>query len=139
MKIVSPAPTLTEKSADITTRRIPKRSISAAAKGATNPYTRTLMATAKETCSRPQPKASSSGMIRTDDALLKPAVIANVTKVTPIANHAGCNNLFLDNYFVSSRYSDKNSRSSSLSGRERFVSTETATCVVLMRARITPL
>ena len=63
------------------------------------------------------------GMIRTDEALLKPAVIANVINVTPTANHAGCNNFFLDNYFDSSRYSVKNSRSSSLSGRERFVST----------------
>ena len=97
------------------------------------------MAIARETCSRPQPNASSSGMIRTEEALLNPAVIASVIKVTPTANHAGCNNFFLDNYFDSSRYSLKNSRSSSLSGRERFVSTETATCVVLTRARITPL
>ena len=97
------------------------------------------MAMARETCSRPQPNASSRGMIRTDEALLNPAVIAKVTNVTPTANHAGCNNFFLDNYFDSSRYSVKNSRSSSLSGRERFVSTETATCVVLTRARITPL
>ena len=89
MKIVSPAPTLTDSSADITTLRIPKRSIRAAANGATSPYTSTLIATANETCSRPQPKASSRGMMSTDEALLKPAVIANVTNVTPIANQAG--------------------------------------------------
>ena len=113
--------------------------MSAAANGATSPYTSTLIATANETCSRPQPKASSRGIIRTDDALLNPAVIARVIKVMPAANHAGCNIFFLDNYFDSSRYSLKNSRSSSLSGRERFVSTDTATCVVFTRARITPL
>ena len=89
MKIVSPAPTLTEARADITTLRIPKRSINAAAKGATKPYTSTLIATANETCSRPQPNASSKGIIKTEEALLNPAVIASVTNVTPIANHAG--------------------------------------------------
>ena len=99
----------------------------AAAKGATKPYTSTFIATAKETCSRPQPKESSSGIISTDEALLNPAVIASVTNVTPIAIHAGCRIFFLLNYLVSSRYSLKNSRSSSLSGRDFFVSIETAT------------
>ena len=37
MKIVSPAPTLTDSRADITTLRIPKRSMRAAANGATKP------------------------------------------------------------------------------------------------------
>ena len=89
MNIVSAEPMLTEVSADITTLRIPKRSIRAAAKGATSPYTSTLIAIANEICSRPQPNASSSGIIRTDEALRNPAAVTRVKNVTPTANQAG--------------------------------------------------
>ena len=89
IKIVENAPIPTVVSAVITTRRIPKRSINAAAKGAVRPNNRTLIATASEISSRDQPKDSSSGTIKTEGADLKPAVANRVKKVTPAANQAG--------------------------------------------------
>ena len=50
----------------------------AAAKGATKPYTSTFIATAKETCSRPQPKESSSGIISTDEAHSDPCWVQDL-------------------------------------------------------------
>ena len=65
--------------------------MSAAANGATNPKSRTLIATANEISERDQPNASSSGTMRTDGADLNPAVAIKVRNVTPAAIHAGCN------------------------------------------------
>ena len=89
IKIVENAPMPTVVSAVITTRRIPKRSISAAANGAVSPNRRTFIATASEISSRDQPKDSSSGTIKTEGADLNPAVATRVRNVTPAANHAG--------------------------------------------------
>ena len=79
----------TTASADITTLRTVKRSIRAAANGATKPKSSTLIATAAEICERDQPKASSSGTIKTDGADLNPAVAISVKKVTATAIHPG--------------------------------------------------
>jgi hypothetical protein len=76
-------------SAVITTLRIPKRSINAAANGAVRPNSKIFIATASEISSRDQPKASSNGTTKTEGADLKPAVATRVKKVTPAANQAG--------------------------------------------------
>ena len=52
---VHQAPVPTIVNANITTLRIPKRSIKAAAKGAVNPYTSTFMETAELIAERDQP------------------------------------------------------------------------------------
>jgi hypothetical protein len=90
MKIVRNAPIETVVSADITTRRIPNFSIRAAANGETKPKRRTFIAIASEISDRDQPKASSSGTIKTDGAERKPAVAIKVTKVTATAIQPGC-------------------------------------------------
>jgi hypothetical protein len=87
--MVRKAPIEIVVSADITTRRIPNFSISAAAKGDINPKRRTFIATAKEISERDQPKASSSGTMRTDGADLNPAVAISVAKVTATAIQPG--------------------------------------------------
>jgi hypothetical protein len=87
--VVKKAPMLTTVSAVITTLRTVKRSIRAAAKGATKPYKRTFTEIANEICSRLQPKADSKGMINTVGADLNPAVMTRVKKVTIAAIHAG--------------------------------------------------
>ena len=58
IKIVEIEPIPTVVSAVITTLRIVKRSISAAANGAVKPKSKTLMLTAREMVDRDQPKAS---------------------------------------------------------------------------------
>ena len=89
IKIVEKAPMPTVVSAVITTLRIPKRSIKAAANGAVRPNSRIFIATASEISSRDQLKASSSGTTKTEGADLKPAVATNVKNVTAAANQAG--------------------------------------------------
>jgi hypothetical protein len=89
MKIVELELTATSASADITTLRTVKRSMSAAAKGATNPKSITLIATAREISERDHPKASSRGTISTEGADLKPAVAIKVKKVTVTAIQPG--------------------------------------------------
>ena len=89
MKIVELELIATTISAVITTLRTVKRSIKAAANGATKPKSKTLMDTAIATCERDQPKASSSGTIRTDGADLNPAVAIKVKKVTIAAIQPG--------------------------------------------------
>ena len=79
----------TTVSADITTLRTVKRSINAAANGATKPKSMTLIETASEICERDQPNASSSGTISTDGADLNPAVAIKVAKVTAAAIQPG--------------------------------------------------
>ena len=91
MKIVRNAPSETVVSADITTLRIPNFSIRAAANGETKPKRRTFIAIASEISDRDQPKASSSGTIKTDGADRNPAVAIKVTKVTATAIQPGWN------------------------------------------------
>ena len=92
--MVASAPSPTTVSAHITTFRIPNLSISAAAKGAVNPNKRTFTETASEIESRDQPKASCSGIIKTDGAERNPAFATKVRKVTAAAIQAGWNRLF---------------------------------------------
>ena len=89
MKMVDVALMETKVSADITTLRTVKRSIKAAAKGATKPKRSTFIDTAKEICDRDQPKASSRGTIKTDGAERYPADAINVKNVTVTAIHPG--------------------------------------------------
>ncbi len=68
IKSVENEPMLTQVRAAITTLRTVKRSISAAANGAVRPKSKTLRLIAAEIEARDQPKASCSGMMRTDGA-----------------------------------------------------------------------
>ena len=90
MKIVRNAPRETVVNADITTRRIPNFSMSAAANGEIRPKRSTFIAIASEISERDQPKASCSGMINTDGADRNPAVAIKVAKVTATAIQPGC-------------------------------------------------
>ena len=69
-------------SAAITTRRIPKRSCSAAANGAARPKHTRLIETADEIVARLQPNWSCSGTIITLGAERKPALITRTSSVT---------------------------------------------------------
>ncbi len=89
IQIVPSAPAPTVVSAAITTRRIPNRSIKAAAKGAVKPKSRTLTLTAAEIVSRRQPNAFCNGTIKTDGAERNPAVAIKVMKVITMAIQAG--------------------------------------------------
>jgi hypothetical protein len=73
----------------MTTLRIPKRSINAAANGAVKPKSKTFTDIANEISSLPHPKESSRGIIKTDGADLKPDVAINVKKVMIAAIQAG--------------------------------------------------
>ena len=86
---VAAAPLPIIVSAAITTRRMPKRSIKAAANGAVSPYSKTFTDTAREICARLQPNAVSSGTISTEGAERNPAVATKVRNVIPAAIHAG--------------------------------------------------
>ena len=68
---------------------MPKRSIKAAANGATKPKSKTFTAIAKEISSLPQPKLSSKGTIKTEGADLVPADAIKVKKVIPATTQAG--------------------------------------------------
>ena len=61
MNTVSPLPAATSSSAAATTRRMPKRSISAAANGAVSPNSSRLTETAAEIVPSDQPNSSCSG------------------------------------------------------------------------------
>lgn len=69
-------------SATTTTRRMPKRSISAAAKGAVSPYSAMSMETARPISPRDQPNSVLSGSMRRPGRALKAAPPMIVTKVT---------------------------------------------------------
>jgi putative intracellular protease/amidase len=88
MKTVSPLPAATRNSAIDTTRRIPNRSISAAAKGAVSPNNSRFADTAKEMVPRLQPNSSSSGLISTPGVARKPAAPMIATKATPATSQA---------------------------------------------------
>jgi len=75
-------------SAPPTTRRIPSRSTSAAAKGAPSPKHRRLSETASPIVSWLQPNSSCSGRSRTPAVERKPAAITSATKPTPTTTQA---------------------------------------------------
>ncbi len=89
MKTVRPLPSATSVSAAATTRRMPKRSISAAANGAVSPYSTRFTETAAEMLARDQPKSSCSGSIRIDGAARKLAAPTRARKATTATNQAG--------------------------------------------------
>jgi hypothetical protein len=73
----------------LVTLRIPKRSISAAANGAINPYKTRFRLTALDISVRRQPNSSSSGTISTPGAARNPAAPISATKATDATHHAG--------------------------------------------------
>lgn len=89
IKIVNSAPIETVVKADMTTRRIPNFSISAAANGEISPDRRTLIAMASDMSERDQPNAFSKGTIKTEGAERNPAVTIKVTNVTATATQPG--------------------------------------------------
>src|SRR5215213_5539822 len=88
-KIVNPLPAATRTSATLTTRRIPNRSISAAANGAITPYKIRFTLTAVDMSVRGQPNSSCSGIIKTPGAARKPAAPSSATNATTATHHAG--------------------------------------------------
>ncbi len=88
MIVVSDAPVAIVTSAISITRRTPKRSISAAEKGAISPNSKRPIEIASEIVPRDQPNSSCSGTISTPGVARKPAVVISVTKVTITISHA---------------------------------------------------
>ena len=88
-KIVKPLPAATSARATVTTRRIPNRSISAAANGAITPYKIRFTLTAVDIRVRGQPNCSCSGIIKTPGAALKPAAPSNAMNATNATHQAG--------------------------------------------------
>ena len=97
--MVRNAPTEIVVNADITTRRIPNFSMSAAANGDIRPKRMRFIAMASEISEVDQPKASCRGIIRTVGAERKPAVAIKVTKVTATAIQPGWTLPGLDTWF----------------------------------------
>ncbi|GMA88456.1 hypothetical protein GCM10025868_37060 [Angustibacter aerolatus] len=90
MTVVRPDPIDTSTSAIGTTRRSPKRSMSAAANGAVRPKTTRLMVTAVDVGSRDQPNSPSTGSISTPVLDRKPAEAMRAPKVTAATHQARC-------------------------------------------------
>jgi hypothetical protein len=88
MKTVSPLPAATRTSAPTTTRRMPSRSMSAAANGDITPYSTRLIDTAAEIVPRDQPNSSCSGSIRTLGTARNPAAPISVMNAPTATNHA---------------------------------------------------
>jgi hypothetical protein len=72
----------------MTVRRMPKRCITAAAKGPAAPYRTMLIEIAAEIVVRLQPKACSSGTMRTLGLERTPAATSRVKKIAPTTIHA---------------------------------------------------
>ncbi len=89
-KTVSPDPAAISSSAAVVTRRIPKRSMRAAANGAVRPNRTRFTPTASESVPRDQPNSSWSGTIRTPGAARKPAAPSRATNATAATGQAGC-------------------------------------------------
>jgi hypothetical protein len=89
MNTVSPLPTATTSSAETTTRRMPNRSIRAAANGAVSPYSARLIATAAEIVDSDQPNSSCSGSMSTPGTARKAAAPMSARKVTAATHQAG--------------------------------------------------
>src|SRR6478752_1516921 len=90
MKTVSPLPSATITSAKVTTGRIPKRSISAAANGEINPNSIMLTETANPIVPCDQPYSMWSGSISTPGTERNAADPTRVTKVTGATTQAQC-------------------------------------------------
>ena len=88
-KTAKPAPRPIDVSAPITTRRTPKRSIKAAAKGAVSPYIKIFTLSATDRSARDQPNSSSIGTIKTDGVDRIPAAPISARNPTPAATHEG--------------------------------------------------
>jgi hypothetical protein len=71
----------------VTTRRTPKRSISAAANGPVRPNRIRFTDTAAPIVPRLQPNSSSSGTISTPGVARKPAAASSVRNVTATTTH----------------------------------------------------
>ncbi|GAA2969606.1 hypothetical protein GCM10020227_42700 [Streptomyces flavovirens] len=84
------APAATALSATTTTRRMPKRSINAAANGAVSPYRAMSMETASPISPRDQPNSVWRGSMSRPGRELKAAPPMIVTKVTAATIHARC-------------------------------------------------
>ena len=80
--VLSPLPEAMSSSAAVTTRRMPNRSMSAAANGAVSPNSSRLTDTASEIVLLVQPNSSCSGTISTPGAARKPAAPSRTRKVT---------------------------------------------------------
>ncbi len=87
---VAPEPSAITARATATTRRMPKRSISAAANGAVRPYSARLTETAAPIVPRDQSNSSCSGSMSRPGSERKAAAPMIVTKVTAATNHARC-------------------------------------------------
>ncbi len=85
---VRPEPTAMTTRATATTRRIPNRSMSAAANGAVSPYSARLIDTAAPIVPRDQSNSSCSGSISSPGSERKAAAPMIVTKVTAATNQA---------------------------------------------------
>ncbi len=90
MTTVSPLPVAVRSRAQTTTRRIPKRSMRAAANGAVSPYSAMLTATAADTVVVDHPNSSRSGSTRTPGTARNAAAPTRARNVTPATHHAGC-------------------------------------------------
>ncbi len=85
---VRPDPSAITVSATATTRRMPKRSISAAAKGAVSPYSARLMEAAAPIVPRDHPNSWCSGSISSPGSERNAAAPMIVTNVTAATNQA---------------------------------------------------
>lgn len=90
MKTVNPLPHATSTSAPATTRRMPSRSISAAANGEITPYRTRLIDTAAEIVDLDQPNSSCSGSISTLGAARNPAAPTSATNPDAATSQAQC-------------------------------------------------
>ena len=88
MTSVRPEPIATSVSEATTTRRMPKRSISAAANGAVTPYRTRLSVTAPLVVARDQPKSSSRGSSSAPVDERNPAAATRAPMVIAATNHA---------------------------------------------------
>lgn len=103
MNTVRPLPAATSSRAQATTRRMPKRSMSAAANGAHRPYSMRFTETASEIVPLDQPNASSSGVISTPGVARNPAAPMIATKATAATIHARCSD-FMPSILPSCRF-----------------------------------
>src|SRR3954470_3203820 len=89
MNTVRPLPSATTSRAVMTTRRMPKRSIRAAAKGAGTPQSATLTTTAAEIVETDQPNSTRSGSINTPGTARNAAAPTRARNVTAATHQAG--------------------------------------------------
>ena len=87
MSVVAATAPVMMTSATSSTRRTPKRFITAAANGPIKPNSAMLTATANEIAVRFHPNSVSSGTISTPGVARTPAPTSRITKVTPATTH----------------------------------------------------